>query len=317
MTELLEPEELTPDEETMAYETEAVAAVTAGLGAALAPVLAGALAGFAAGMVGAALAERVRALLAGVRWPRMTPLLQEVAVGAVDLGVERAVRGLEGPERRRARGTRGPVLEVPDLDRDTKVRMTQARDLTRTLKLDTKTDLNAILGKVSAVKSRADGQVRWTATEGINAGTTAVARKLDAGIIWVAERDGCLHCLAHAGWSVLPGDTFPAGLTFGDRPLRDDGVPYPPLHPGCRCQVRLWRGQVGAPPESRSMADSAARLAAEARRSVVYGYTEHASQAATLRAMSRLLDRGAGLPVSVERRARELVRQGRTLDQPQ
>lgn len=309
-------DELVPDEEALAFEAAAVEEVTAGLGAALAPVLAGALASFAGGIVGVALAERIGQSLRKLAWPAMTPRLQAIAVGAVDLGVERAARTLEGPERRTARRVRGPALEVPDLDARTRVRVAQAADLAGSLRLVTKGDLDAVLGKVSTIKSRADGQVRWTATEGINAGTSAVAQKLGTALLWVAERDGCLHCLAHAGWSVEPGDTFPAGLTFGDRPLRDDGVPYPPLHPGCRCQVRLWRGRVGAPPASRSAVDAAARLAAEARRSVVYGYTEHASQAATLRAMSRLLDRGAGLPASVERRARELVRQGRTLDQP-
>ena len=144
----------------------------------------------------------------------------------------------------------------------------------------------------------------------------AVADRLGAALLWVAERDACLHCLAHAGWSVAPGDTFPPGLTYGDKPLRDDGVAHPPLHPGCRCQVRLWDGPVGAPPTERSRLDPAARLAAEARRSVVYGWTSYASGAATIRAMERLLRRGAALPPSVERRARELVRQGRTLTPP-
>lgn len=310
-----DPEELVPDEEALAYEVSAVAEVVGPLSAALAPVLAAGLAGFAAGSTGAALTAIILRSLGRVSWPAMTPGLQEVAVGAVDLGVDRAARGLPAVDKRKARKVRGPVLEVPDLDVVTRVRIGQAEDLTRDLPLDTKRDLDAVLGKVALVRSRAEGQVRWTATEGINAGTSAVAKRLGRRLIWVAERDACLHCLAYAGWVVEPGDSFPVGLTFGDHSDLG-GVPYAPLHPGCRCQVRLTEEEPGAPPPGRSTPTMAARLAAEARRSVVYGWTEHASGAATIRAMSRLLDQGAGLPASVERRARELVRTGMTQDRP-
>lgn len=315
MTAPVPEEELVPDEEALAYEAEAVASVCAGLAAALAPVLAAALASYAAGRTGRALASVVLAALGRVAWPAMTPQLQEVAVGAVDLGVDRATRGLSVADRRKVRGLRGPVLEVPDLDQATRVRIGQAEDLTRDLALETKRDLDSVLGKVSLVRSRAEGQVRWTSTEGINAGAGAVARRLGRNLIWVAERDACLHCLAYAGWVVEPGDTFPVGMTFGDSSDLG-GIPYAPLHPGCRCQVRLTQEEPGPPPASRSSPTMAARLAAEARRSVVYGWTEHASQAATIRAMSRLLDQGAGLPASVERRARELIRTGQTQQRP-
>lgn len=312
---MTQPEELVPDEEALAYEAEAVASVCAGLTAALAPVLTAALAGYAAGAAGTALGGLILAALKAVTWPPMLPALQEVAVGAVDLGVDRARRPLGPADQRRVRGLRGPVLEVPDLDMVTRVRLDSAKDLVRDLPLTTKRDLDAVLGRVSLVRSRAEGQVRWTATEGINAGAGAVAKRLGRNLIWVTERDACLHCLAYAGWVVEPGEAFPTGLTFGDRSDLG-GVPYAPLHPGCRCQVRVTGEEPGAPPGDRSSPTMAARLAAEARRSVVYGWTEHASQAATIRAMSRLLSQGAGLPASVERRARELVRTGMTQDRP-
>lgn len=305
-----------PDAESLAYEAEAVEKVTGPLGAALAPVLARTLAAYAAGRTGRPLASLIRGWLSALSWPRLTPRLEEITVAAVDLGVERASRHLQGAAARKARRVRGPVLEVPDLDAATRVRLDQAKDRTRVLALDTKRDLDAVVGGISAVKSRADGQVRWAVTQGLNAGTSAVARSLGRRLIWVAELDACLHCLAYAGHAVEPGDTFPVGLTYADRPLEVDGLEYPPLHPGCRCQVQLYTGAAGPPPADRSSVDAAARLAAEARRSVVYGWTAHASQAATMRAMSRLLTSGAGLPASVERRARELVRQGRTLDPP-
>lgn len=313
MTEPLQPapEELVPDEEALAFEEAATEDVVASLAAGLAPVIGGLLAQYAAGVMGASLAAWIAGAIGKLRWDPMTPALQEVAVEAVDLGVDRALRDLPRKDQRKGRGP-GPTLDLPDLDQATRVRLDSAVDLARDLKLDTKKDLMAVAGRLSAAKTRAEGQVRWTANEGLNAGTATVAERLGSALLWVAERDACLHCLAHAGWSVEPGDTFPAGLTYSDKPLREDGVAYPPLHPGCRCQVRLWDGEVGAPPTDRSTLDPAARLAAEARRSVVYGWTAYASGAATIRAMDRLLRRGAGLPPSVERRARELVRQRRT-----
>lgn len=311
-----DPEELVPDEETVAYEVSAVAEVTAGLGAALAPILGQILATWSAGTTGAVLTAAIVKALSAAPLPRMNARLRKVAQGAVELGVERAVRPLDPADTRKAQWTQPPELKVPNLDRATRSRVAEAQDLARTLALETKRDVDAVLGRISAVRSRAEGTVRWSANEGINAGVAAVAERLDQGLIWVAERDACLHCLAYAGWSVAAGDTFPPGLTFGDKPLERDGMLYPPLHPGCRCQVRVYEGPFGAPPGDRSRVDLAARVAAEARRSVVYGWTAHASHAATLRAMDRLLRHGAGLPVSVERRARDLVRMGQTQPQP-
>jgi hypothetical protein len=309
------PEEMVPDDEAIAYEVASVKAVTGGLSAALAPVIAQALAAYAGGVAGSSLAGLLLGALGRVRWSPMNSRLGTVATDAVDLGADRALRGRTARERRRARGPMsGP--EVPDLDGATRVRLDSAMDLVRELPLETKRDLSAVVGRMSQVRSRAEGQVRWTANEGLNLGVVQVARRLGKSVIWVAERNACLHCLAYAGWSVRPGDTFPASLTYGDEPLRQDGVPHPPLHPGCRCQLRLYDGDPGVPSASRSALDPAARIAAEARRSVIYGWTDYASEAATLRAMDRLLRRGAGLPPSVERRARELLRRGQTQDRP-
>lgn len=307
--------ELVPDEEAIAFEVEAAEAITGGLAVALGKVLARALAAWAAGQSGRALRAVVHAALSEVRWAPMTPALAGVAEDAVALGVERASRGLTAPDRRKLR-RRPPRPDVPEpvnLDALTRARVRQAQDFVGTLAMDTKRDLDAVLGKVSSVRSRAEGQARWTANEGINAGTSGVARSIGRNLLWVPERDACLHCLAYAGWTVRPGETFPPSLTFADSPLgRSDGILYPPLHPGCRCQVKTTPGKAGPPAEDGSANDPAAALAREARRSVVYGWTAHASQAATLRAMSRLLEEGANLPASVERRARTLLRQGKT-----
>ncbi len=308
-------EELVPDAEAVAFEVESAEAVTSRLAAALAPVLARTLAAWAGGQTGATLRAAITSALARVKWPPMNPLLAAVADDALELGVARASRGLLAEDRRklRRRPPRPDPLDAVDLDALTRARVRQVRDLVATLPMETKRDVDTVLGKVSSVRSRAEGQARWTANEGLNAGTSAVARSIGRNLLWVPERDACLHCLAYAGWAVRPGESFPPGLTFGDAPVeRPDGIPYPPLHPGCRCQVKTYPGKVGPPAEDPSANDPAAALAREARRSVVYGWTAHASQAATLRAMSRLLEEGANLPASVERRARSLFRAGKT-----
>jgi hypothetical protein len=243
--------------------------------------------------------------------------LSTLALEAVELGLERAAREVTTAEAVLLADVDGPELELPDIDRDTRRRVREVLKVAKALPLETKRDLDAVIGKLGAVGSRAEGTARWAANYGINAGTGAAAEELDLGLIWVPERDACLHCLAYAGWSVGAGQPFPVGLTFADRPLEmDRDLLHPPLHPGCRCQTKLWPGEPGPPTEDRSSLDPAARLAAEARRSVVYGWTAHASSAATLRAMTRLLDQGANLPTSVERRARALARKGQTQPRP-
>jgi hypothetical protein len=154
------------------------------------------------------------------------------------------------------------------------------------------------------------------ANEGINSGAADVARAAGLRLIWVAERNACLDCLAHAGYAVEPGDVFPAVSYDPVRPGKFMAVKWPPLHPNCRCQVRVYAGPAGAPPADRSALDPAARLAAEARRSVVYQWTDYASGVRMRAAAAYLLDMGAGLAPSVERRARAALRRRTIVDKP-
>jgi hypothetical protein len=314
---MTQPDGLVPDAETVTFEVKGAAEVAGDLRHAMAETMARLLQAWAAGVRGQSLREMVATQLRAAQWPRMGPRLSALAVEAVELGLERATRELTGSEMRAVALLAAPELELPDIDRDTRRRVREVLDVASILKLDTKRDVDAVIGKLGAVGSRAEGAARWAANHGINAGTGAVAEELGYALLWVPERDACLHCLAYAGWSVEAGQAFPPSLTFGDRPLELDGeLVHPPLHPGCRCQVKLYPGDPGPPSEDRSSLDPAARLAAEARRSVVYGWTAHASQAATLRAMTRLLDQGANLPASVEKRARTLARKGQTQTRP-
>lgn len=306
-----------PDEESMAFEVAAVAAVTATVAATVASVIGLALAAYAAGATGMILGRELAARLRWLRWAPMGPTLRRVAMDARDLGVRRAMDALDPQDRPQGVDWRtGPPLELPDPDRAVSEALEQAARLAEALPMETKRDLRAVQGKANTGISQARGHARWAANEGINAGTAEVAKAAGLRLIWVSERNACLHCLAHAGYSVEPGDAFPIVSFDPIRPAQFGAVLWPPLHPSCRCQTRTYDGPAGRPPADRSIPDPAARLAAEARRSVVYQWTDYASGARARAAANRLLEIGASLPPSVEKRAAAALRKGNTVKRP-
>jgi hypothetical protein len=156
---------------------------------------------------------------------------------------------------------------------------------------------------------RSERTARWCVNRSANRAREAVARQLGGDLLWVAERDACLHCLAYAGEVTKPGTPFPAGLTFADKPLKPSGpVPYPPLHPNCRCHVQPWLGTREGSGTDVELPDALKR---EARRSVVLGTARPSeSETARLRAADRLIKSGAQLPASVVARGRHAVKTG-------
>lgn len=164
-----------------------------------------------------------------------------------------------------------------------------------------RTDIEAVAAKATTAVNIAKRDVSWATNRAINQGVTDVADHAGTGLIWIAERDACLHCLAYSGQVATPGGTFPRNLTFGDRPLNLPAVPYPPRHPHCRCRVRPYDG----PPPSDDISDmnQSSVLAREARRSVLRGWSAYDTQPERLRAADRLIQQGANMPKSVVDRA--------------
>lgn len=305
---------VTPDEETLAFEAEVLRRVTGGVSFGLDALVSLILTSIEAFTItlsgkpteeqaksfGEGMAERIRAFT----WDDMRPALGEAAIEAHRLGVARAAeRFVSVDEQAKARSTKTPRRRktIP-VDANLRADLREAALLART-GIKTATDAAAVASKVKKAKTRAEGAARWTANEGINAGTSDVARKMGLRLVWIAERNACLHCLAHAGYVTEPGGLFP-GLSFDPQANDIPAVEYPPLHPNCRCQTRTTDAPAGPAPTDRSSLNPAARLAAEARRSVVYQWTDYASNPAMMRAAEALLSAGADLPVSVEKRAR-------------
>jgi len=162
------------------------------------------------------------------------------------------------------------------------------------------------LSQARKVVTTTERTARWATNESVNHSVRSVADQKKVPLLWIPERNACVHCLAYAGKVSKPGQDFPAGLTFGDKPLTTEKVKNPPLHPNCRCRVFPWRGSkrgVGA-------VDLPAALEREAQRSVLKGWSESTSNAERLRAADRLLQAGTNLPKTVQSEAKRAVNTG-------
>lgn len=150
----------------------------------------------------------------------------------------------------------------------------------------------------------AQTKLRRAVTAGVNAaGNEGVARiAIEAGlpVVWESERDACVHCLAYAG-EVSTDGTFPTGLTFGKKPLKPAGKKLrAPLHPNCRCRLRVLRAQ--------SYADALKR---ESVRSILRGFAlPGESEKVRLEAAERLAAKSPAAPASVVSYAKRAARAG-------
>lgn len=127
-------------------------------------------------------------------------------------------------------------------------------------------------------------------------------------VVWVAERDACLTCLALSGHVSDPnaGLGFDEFATFSPRPapgVWPPGMPLmgPPRHPNCRCRLRILAADNTMVPEA---------LRREAERSVARGFSGHDSRRSRLGAADMLVRRANRLPRTVNERAAKNVAAG-------
>lgn len=187
------------------------------------------------------------------------------------------------------------------------------------------------VGKASQAATGLDRRAAWALAAAKSSSIGEVTAARGAQLLWVAEPDACVVCLALSGHLSDPasGVGFDEFATFGkpgsapgvwppDQPLMG-----PPRHPLCRCVPELWIGPsvpVGGPEETSlynrpgvgARVDLPAALRREAKRSIVYGWSVPSeSGVVRIDAAARLLARGAGLPKSVEARGRAAVAAGK------
>lgn len=295
--------------ETLEYERAAEGAVVAALAVDVSVALASIWAAWEALEQGGHAAHRINTLISELAArklseidPDLRPELNREIRRGMALGARHA-RELSGLPRAGALRTTDTALShvVERVDERAGRRLADAAALAHNLDLARRTNVELMLARAHQAVTTAEGDTRWVANRAVNAGAAAVARAHGWDLIWIAERDACLHCLAYSGHVAAPGVPFPAGLTFAARPLKA-GFPllYPPLHPNCRCRVTPFSGG--------GLDDTLKR---EARRSVLRGDSAYASEPSRLRAADTLLHRGAALPSSVIERARRAVGRGR------
>ena len=155
-----------------------------------------------------------------------------------------------------------------------------------------------ILGNARNLSALTSDAITRAGSEGVE----AVAEETGAALLWIAETNACVHCLALSGTIARPGTSFDGSATYGAKPLAVYGgsVMTPPRHPNCRCTL-----------EPAVSPEFAAALRREADRSVLRGFSlESESMRVRVDAAERLLADGVDAPKSVRAFARGAVRKG-------
>jgi len=155
--------------------------------------------------------------------------LADAAEEAARLGAADARQGIGAAGRTVARMSPPSGLAMQVI-----IGLAQARKLAATGPTTLAGSLAAVspLTKAGLAAQRAQAyQVHLAA----NHARAAVLDKAGVGIMWVPERNACVHCTAYAGVSRNAKGQFPAGLTYGAKPLGvpPHGMATPPLHPNC------------------------------------------------------------------------------------
>jgi hypothetical protein len=234
-------------------------------------------------------------------------------LSVVTFGLSDLLRGLVGE------GSPELTQSVNQLDERANGQVANAALFATTAPLHSWEDTLQVVGKARRAVNTAEQTARWAANRRLAEDIRAQATRFGGQLLWVAERNACLHCLAYAGQVTDSRGLFPAGLTFyvgadGQlKPLNTGPVQSPPLHPNCRCRLQVWMGYdlVGFP-DAADLQDLPSVLRREAQRSVLRGFSGHSSEPAGLRAADSLLQRAdrVAFGESVLRRAREDVRAG-------
>lgn len=260
-----------------------------------------------------------------------TPQLQEFAAQA-------AARGLEYANRHLAEPVAADTLELPTVlaqaieavPQTMAESVASATNFAEQLPITGWDDLVKAMGKANQAATSLERSTTWAVNKANSDAVRQVAVDKGAKLLWVAEPDACVICLALSGHVIDPmsGEGFDEEATFGKPRSAPDVYPpgeplmSPPRHPNCGCHPELWFGPhvpEGGPEENAlynrpgvgANVDLPAALRREAKRSIVYGWSlPSESGAVRLDAAARLLQRGAGLPRSVEERGHRAVAKG-------
>ncbi|MGY6019585.1 hypothetical protein [Streptomyces spinosirectus] len=142
--------------------------------------------------------------------------------------------------------------------------------------------------------------IAWTVHRAINDGAAQVADHHSARLLWVAEADACVICLAYAGRLSGRDGRFPGGLSMDphSRSTRAAALDGPPAHVNCRCRAVPWPSGWDVSPGS--LPDL---LREDAWRSVAAGRGRPSEPVAARRRAAQALLAQRGLSARVRRQA--------------
>lgn len=236
-------------------------------------------------------------------------------LGEIVVSVSELLRKLIGS------GSRELLHSVNQLDERANQKIGAAAHYATTVQLGSWPDVATVVAKANQATTTTEQTARWAANRKLAEDVRGQADLVGGQVVWVAERDACLHCLAYQGEVANQGGWFRGGLTFyvgpggQPKPLNTGPLWSPPLHPNCRCRLQVWAGyDVGRfGPDAAQLDGVPQMLKREAQRSVLRGFSDHDSEPARLRAADVLLQGATLLGGSVERRARDDVQAGEFL----
>lgn len=139
-------------------------------------------------------------------------------------------------------------------------------------------------------------------------------------LVWVSERDACVHCTRLNGEHISPGGMFDWTLTYGtkayqpkeygpDGELHPTTLRHPPRHPHCRCELSIVHKDA-----VRGVADALRR---EAARSIAKGWArESEGESVRVSAARRLVESQVKLPKSVIAETRRRLGRPGTFKRP-
>jgi hypothetical protein len=254
----------------------------------------------------------LRRIAAGVERD-VPPILRQEAERALELGAQHAAQQI------------GEVVDAAELVLDETARRvidaTPRSAVSHLLKAaeqieraQTGMDLQTALAEAERSVASVNTGSTYATNHAANDAARQVAVRRGEKLLWIAERDACVVCLALSGDVVDPneGEGFDELATFGPYAPPEVwpfGMPlmHPPRHPHCRCQTCVWLGSLAGQP------DFPERLKHEAARSVLKGWSlPSESNTVRLKAAEKLLHRGGrGLPKSVQEEAARAVARGK------
>jgi hypothetical protein len=237
----------------------------------------------------------VRQRIVKLTAPSLGADLAAAVLAAFDLGLSGAAKaaGIDAPAK--ASASKATVAAAVKAQRDIADLVGKARKLAAA-GIDPETASAPLLGAATALKRATTTLVNQAGNEGVVAGAKAAKLK----VVWVAETNACVHCLAYSGRTTVAGGDWPKGLSYlGSNPYEAPGK-CPPLHPNCRCTLEV----LNAP-------EYAEALRREADRSVLRGFSlESESMRVRVAAAERLLEQGVEAPKSVIAYAARSVKAG-------